>query len=81
MTIDERLDRLTARHEALAESIELMIRDHRETFARYDAILAQHETRLAQHAALLGRVIALEEKLTEMAQDHERRLSNLEGPA
>ena len=29
----------------------------------------------------LGRVIALEEKLTEMAQDHERRLSNLEGPA
>lgn len=70
MTIDERLDRLTARHEALTQSVELLV--HSQT--RHDATLAQHE-------ALLGRVIGLVENLARMVESHERRLSNLEGTA
>ncbi len=30
MTVDERLDRLTARHEALTESVEMLTRDLHE---------------------------------------------------
>jgi hypothetical protein len=34
MTIDERLDRLTERHEALTQTVELMILEHREWEAK-----------------------------------------------
>jgi hypothetical protein len=54
MTIDERLDRLALRHEALTQSIELMIHDHREAFAKYDATLAKHADVLAKHADFLA---------------------------
>ena len=34
MTIDERLDRLTERHEALTQTVELMAHEQREWWAR-----------------------------------------------
>ena len=43
MTIDERLDRLAARHEALTQSVELLVHSQHEAFARYDAMMAKHE--------------------------------------
>jgi hypothetical protein len=55
MTIDEKLDRLALRHEALTQSIELMAHDRREAFAKYDATLAKHADFLAEHNAMLAK--------------------------
>jgi hypothetical protein len=79
MTIDERLDRLTVRHEALTETVELLVHSQQEAFAKYDAMLTRHDEVLVKHEALLGRVIALAENLTHLAQSHERRISDIEG--
>ena len=45
MTIDERLEKLTERHEALTQSVELMIAEGRETSSRISALerLAQQD--------------------------------------
>ena len=39
MTIDERLERLTERHEALAQSLELMVLENRERDKRLAEIM------------------------------------------
>jgi hypothetical protein len=62
MTIDERLDRLTERHEALAQSLELLhasTQDLRESVMAHDRYVATlmsaarngHQSRAAAHAA------------------------------
>src|SRR5262245_13441388 len=43
MTIDERLDKLTERHEALTQSVELLMLNQREAFDRYDAWIEKQE--------------------------------------
>lgn len=58
-TIDERLDRLTQRHEALAESLELLTRDVREMVARMD----QQSERMDMIARL---VVIHERRLNEI---------------
>ena len=68
MSIDERLDRLTERHEALAQSIELMIAEGREQTERIRAL-----ERLAQQDGENIRALA------RIAEIHERRLTHLEG--
>ena len=63
MTLDERLERLTERHEALTQTVELMAAENRDRDKRLDGILTQmaegitrllhvaeiHEPRLDQH--------------------------------
>ena len=66
MTIDERLDRLTARNEALTESIELMHRDWEERWKQISIALQQD----GENIRALARI----------AEIHERRLTHLEGP-
>jgi hypothetical protein len=39
MTIDERLDRLTERHEALTQSVELLALQGKETDRRIDQVM------------------------------------------
>ncbi len=65
MTIDERLDRLTERHEALTQSIELMHRDWEKQWQQIAAALPQD----AENIRALARI----------AETHERRLPHLEG--
>jgi len=36
MDIDQRLEKLTERHEALSQSVELLVHTQREAFARLD---------------------------------------------
>ena len=67
-TIDERLDRLTERHEALTETVELIAAMQRENEARFAQIAANQE-RDAEHINALVRI----------AEIHEHRLSGLEG--
>jgi len=61
MTIEQRLERLAERHEALTQTVEII------------AAMQRENERLA------GRVIRVIEKLSKIAESHERRLNNLEG--
>lgn len=64
MTIDERLDRLAERHEALAQSVELMVAEGREQTERIRAL-----ERLAQQDGENIRALA------HIAEIHGRRLT------
>ncbi len=77
MTIDERLDRLTERHEALAQSLELL---HASTQDLRASIEAQAST-AAAHDRYLSTLMSAVGKLLETATNHERRLMRLEGPS
>jgi archaellum component FlaC len=67
MTIDERLERLTERHEALAQSLELLSHEVRETRAAAEALVVAVQTD-AENIRALARI----------AEIHERRLTDLE---
>jgi len=58
MTIDERLDRLTERHEALTQSIELMHRDWEQRWQQIAAALQQD----AENIRGLARVAEIHER-------------------
>jgi hypothetical protein len=68
MTTDERLARLTERHEALAESLQLLTADV-QSLARS---VKEHDLVLRGHADLIG-------DLVKVATAHERRIGRLEG--
>ena len=64
MTIDERLEKLTERHEALTQSVELMVAENRANFLKLtDA---------------MNRMVTNTEALTRLVADHEHRIKNLE---
>ena len=67
MTIDERLERLTERHEALTRSVELMHRDWESRWANIATALQQD----CENIRALARI----------AEIHERRLGRIEGVA
>jgi chromosome segregation ATPase len=98
--IDARLDRLTERHEALAQSLELTNRNldrlnekhealtHTVELMAYGLLELQAESKathksLTDLAKLLGQLIpamaANEDKLIQIAENHEQRLNALEG--
>ncbi len=68
MTIDERLERLTERHEALTQSVDLMRLEGQE-----------QGKRIAEQGRNIDKIVALMESFTAVVQSHERRLTNLEG--
>jgi hypothetical protein len=75
MTFDEHIDRLKERHEALTQSVELLLISQRENWqqikANTDNIdkLIEVTNRDAQNIAALARI----------AESHERRLGDIEG--
>ena len=72
MSIDERLDRLVERHEALTEGVELMRREEEERNRKWDARWSQIATALEQDGENIR-------ALAHVAEIHERRLTSLEG--
>jgi hypothetical protein len=60
MTVDDRLERLTGRHEALTQSVEMLTSD------------------LHQMRGIVVQILGGIEKLTTVAENHERRLERLE---
>jgi len=68
MTIDERLERLTERHEALTQSVELMRLEGQE-----------QGKRIAEQGRNIDQIVTLMESFTAVVQSRERRLTNLEG--
>ena len=75
MTIDERLDRLTERHEALTQSVELLLVETRE--------LRAGQEKNGEHIRTITRAIELDAEnfraLARIAENHERRLTDLQG--
>ncbi len=67
MTIDERLDRLTERHEALAQSLELLSIDVRITEANIAAV--------SKTVDVLARSVI---DLTGIVRSHETRINRME---
>jgi hypothetical protein len=82
MTIDERLDRLVGRHEALSQSVELLTRDVRE-LGQSVGELRQGFRELGQHvgdlAKYVGEIAEGTARLLHVAQIHEQRTTRLEG--
>lgn len=67
MTIDERLDRLTGRHEALTQTVELLAHQQGKNLEAQ----AKNETLMAHLMETIG-------SLARIAHSHEQRLSDLE---
>jgi uncharacterized phage-like protein YoqJ len=65
MTIDERLDRLTERHEALTLSVELLVHEQHEWWEKSQVLMAH--------------MLESVDSLARIAHLHERRISDLEG--
>ena len=72
MTIDERLEKLTERHEALAATVELMAIEHREFMEKFNIYMR----RMDRFSGILADGF---EKLVNIAEDHEKRVNKLEG--
>lgn len=76
MTIDERLERLTERHEALTQSLELFQHDMAESMAKMRAAAAERDAITDRR---LNRILDGIEKLTTIVHNHEQRIERLEG--
>ncbi|MGO4886028.1 MAG: hypothetical protein ACLP59_35170 [Bryobacteraceae bacterium] len=72
MTIDERLERLAERHEALTQSMELFQHD-------MAAMRAEFNERFSRILDIVEKQAGNIDKLADLAHDHERRLERLEG--
>ena len=70
MTIEERLEKLTERDEALTQTVELMAAENRAGFER-----------LAKVEVILGQVVRSIDTLARVVEPHEHRLDGLEGGA
>ena len=66
-TIDERLDRLTERHEALAQSLELLVHETQK--------LAESQVKTEK---LVAEVVESINSLARIAHAHENRITHLE---
>lgn len=90
MTIDERLERLTDRHEALSQTIELLTHDidalraeGKETGEkiRMLAIIAeQNEVRAGRNESRMEQMMDAMRSLARAVEAHERRLDQIENP-
>ena len=75
MNIDERLDKLTERHEALTQTVELLAADMR------DVVAAQKENEriLGQLMQGIARLLFIAEVHDKRLDGHDGRLEKLEG--
>jgi hypothetical protein len=72
VTIDERLEKLTERHEALSQTVEIIA-----------AMQKENERVAAERSAVIdrrmGQVLEAITQLGHIAESHDHRLDNLEG--
>ena len=75
MTDEERFQRLTERHEALAQSVELLNHSIEEQGRNIDRVLNIVEGQTSHIEALF----TLSDRLLRTAESHERRIERIEG--
>ena len=73
--IDQRLDRLTERHEALTQTVELIAAAQLKNDERLQQVTAD----IAKLAALMSQTDKFINRLAHIAEAHEHRLDRLEG--
>ena len=81
MDFDQRLDRLTERHEALAQTLELVVHmqhKNEEAHRRNEEAHLKNEVLLEKSQILIVQVIESVDSLARIAHAHERRITNLE---
>ena len=78
MDIDQRLDKLAERHEALAQSVELLLHTQREAFEKHDAAFQKYDAAFAKNQILLSQVVESIDSLARIAHAHEQRITGLE---
>jgi hypothetical protein len=78
MTIDERLDRLTERHEALTQTVELMAHMQQEAFAKHELTFEKHDRAQEKNEVLMARIMESINDLARIAHVHEQRISDVE---
>jgi Ni,Fe-hydrogenase III large subunit len=71
MTTDERLDRLTERVDAIAQSVELLTHLHQDLERETSARFAEVASRFSETLGFINR-------LARIAEAHEQRLDDLE---
>lgn len=79
MTIDERLDRLTERHEALTQTVELMVHQQQEWWEKNLQWQERAEERQEKNEILMAHVLESIDSLARIAHVHERRITGLDG--
>ena len=82
MTIEERLEVLTARHEALTQTVEIiagMQKENERRFAENERRFAETDRRFAETDRRLGQVLEAITQLGHIAEAHEHRLDRLDG--
>ena len=74
MTLDERLERLTERHEALTQSVELIVAENRQAAEKMAAENKQLSAENRQRDRRLGEIMEGIASLLHVAEIHEQRL-------
>ena len=78
MTIDQRLERLLERHEALTQSVELMALENKERDRRMDERDKRLEERDKRLDGVLTQMAEGIARLLHVAEIHEQRIDRLE---
>ena len=78
MTIDERLEKLAERHEALAQSVELLTADVRGLAAQHERFVAESRERDQRVGKMLEQIMEGMARLLHIAEIHEQRIERLE---
>jgi chromosome segregation ATPase len=81
MTVDERIEKLTERHEALAQSIELKVHENRERDEKWDKRFAQLVSRMETVNSSIESLAHIAEPHQHRLDSHDDRLDELEGNA
>jgi hypothetical protein len=81
MNIDERLERLVERHEALAQSVELLVAANREN----SELIRENSELTRENSVHIGKLIEVTNQdaeniraLARIAESHDHRLTDLE---
>jgi len=78
MTIDERLEKLAERTEAIAQSVELLTSFHLDSERRYEERFAKTEERFARTEESMTQLMETMNRLANIVIRHEERLDDLE---
>ncbi len=74
MDFEERIENLTARHEAMSQTVELLALAQ----TRNEELHAKNEVMQAKNEKLITQVIESIDSLARIAHAHERRISDIE---
>jgi len=79
MNIDERLEKLAERHDALVLSVELLLASQKETDRRFREMQRETDRRFRDLAEMLDETRGFIDTLAKVTLNHKQRLDALDG--